>query len=175
MTPKELEDWLETEFLFEEPFLLAVSGRHPLARREHLDVQELATQKLLLLEDGHCLRDQALEVCRLFGANEKSEFRATSLETLRQMVAADVGITLLPSLSVQPPVPRSNNIRLLDFTGEGRPSRRIAMIWRRSSAMNDFLMELADQFKRLPQALFTLEALDAGSDAPALPGPALNG
>ena len=49
------------------------------------------------------------------------------------------------------------------------------MIWRRSSAMNDFLMDLADQFKRLPQALFTLEALDAGSDAPALPGPALNG
>ena len=170
-----IDDQLHAEFLFEEPFLLAVSGRHPLARREHLDVQELATQKLLLLEDGHCLRDQALEVCRLFGANEKSEFRATSLETLRQMVAADVGITLLPSLSVQPPVPRSNNIRLLDFTGEGRPSRRIAMIWRRSSAMNDFLMELADQFKRLPQALFTLEALDAGSDAPALPGPALNG
>jgi hypothetical protein len=96
-----IDDQLHAEFLFEEPFLLAVSGRHPLARREHLDVQELATQKLLLLEDGHCLRDQALEVCRLFGANEKSEFRATSLETLRQMVAADVGITLLPSLSVQ--------------------------------------------------------------------------
>ena len=133
-------------------------------------MQELATQKLLLLEDGHCLRDQALEVCRLFGANEKSEFRATSLETLRQMVAADVGITLLPSLSVQPPVPRSNNIRLLDFTGEGRPSRRIAMIWRRSSAMNDFLMELADQFKRLPQALFTLEAVNAAADTAALPG-----
>ncbi|KRG51474.1 LysR substrate-binding domain-containing protein [Stenotrophomonas beteli] len=171
-----IDDQLHAEFLFEEPFLLAVSGRHPLARREHLDVQELATQKLLLLEDGHCLRDQALEVCRLFGANEKSEFRATSLETLRQMVAADVGITLLPSLSVQPPVPRSNNIRLLDFTGEGRPSRRIAMIWRRSSAMNDFLMELADQFKRLPQALFTLDAVNAGvGDANALPGPALNG
>jgi LysR family hydrogen peroxide-inducible transcriptional activator len=158
-----IDDQLHAEFLFEEPFLLAVSGRHPLARREHLDVQELATQKLLLLEDGHCLRDQALEVCRLFGANEKSEFRATSLETLRQMVAADVGITLLPSLSVQPPVPRSNNIRLLDFTGEGRPSRRIAMIWRRSSAMNDFLMELADQFKRLPQALFTLDAVNAAA------------
>jgi len=76
---------------------------------------------------------------------------------------------------VQPPVPRSNNIRLLDFTGEGRPSRRIAMIWRRSSAMNDFLMELADQFKRLPQALFTLEAVNTAGDTAALPGPALNG
>ena len=156
------DDQLHAEFLFEEPFLLAVSGQHPLARRQHLDVQELSTQKLLLLEDGHCLRDQALAVCRLFGANEKSEFRATSLETLRQMVAADVGITLLPTLSVKPPVPRSENIRLLDFQGDDRPSRRIAMAWRRSSAMTGFLQQLAQQFKRLPQELFTLDNTDSG-------------
>ncbi len=156
------DDQLHAEFLFEEPFLLAVSGQHPLARRHHLDVQELSTQKLLLLEDGHCLRDQALAVCRLFGANEKSEFRATSLETLRQMVAADVGITLLPTLSVKPPVPRSENIRLLDFQGDDRPSRRIAMAWRRSSAMTGFLQQLAQQFKRLPQELFTLDNTDSG-------------
>lgn len=155
------DDQLHAEFLFEEPFLLAVSGQHPLARRHHLDVQELSTQKLLLLEDGHCLRDQALAVCRLFGANEKSEFRATSLETLRQMVAADVGITLLPTLSVKPPVPRSENIRLLDFQGDDRPSRRIAMAWRRSSAMTGFLQQLAQQFKRLPEGLFTLESSDS--------------
>ena len=155
------DDQLHAELLFEEPFLLAVSGQHPLARRHHLDVQELSTQKLLLLEDGHCLRDQALAVCRLFGANEKSEFRATSLETLRQMVAADVGITLLPTLSVKPPVPRSENIRLLDFQGDDRPSRRIAMAWRRSSAMTGFLQQLAQQFKRLPAGLFTLENTDS--------------
>ncbi len=154
------DDQLHAEFLFEEPFLLAVSQQHPLARRQHLDVQELSSQKLLLLEDGHCLRDQALAVCRLFGANEKSEFRATSLETLRQMVAADVGITLLPTLSVKPPVPRSDNIRLLDFSGDDRPSRRIAMAWRRSSAMTGFLEQLAQQFKRLPQGLFALESTD---------------
>ena len=155
------DDQLHAEFLFEEPFLLAVSGQHPLARRHHLDVQELSAQKLLLLEDGHCLRDQALAVCRLFGANEKSEFRATSLETLRQMVAADVGITLLPTLSVKPPVPRSENIRLLDFQGDDRPSRRIAMAWRRSSAMTGFLQQLAQQFKRLPEGLFVLENSDS--------------
>ncbi|NWF34261.1 DNA-binding transcriptional regulator OxyR [Stenotrophomonas sp. SAM-B] len=154
------DDQLHAEFLFEEPFLLAVSQQHPLARRQHLDVQELSSQRLLLLEDGHCLRDQALAVCRLFGANEKSEFRATSLETLRQMVAADVGITLLPTLSVKPPVPRSDNIRLLDFSGDDRPSRRIAMAWRRSSAMTGFLEQLAQQFKRLPQGLFALESTD---------------
>ncbi|MCX2919226.1 DNA-binding transcriptional regulator OxyR [Stenotrophomonas rhizophila] len=154
------DDQLHAEFLFEEPFLLAVSQQHPLARRQHLDVQELSSQKLLLLEDGHCLRDQALAVCRLFGANEKSEFRATSLETLRQMVAADVGITLLPTLSVKPPVPRSDNIRLLDFSGDDRPSRRIAMAWRRSSAMTGLLEQLAQQFKRLPQGLLALESTD---------------
>jgi LysR family hydrogen peroxide-inducible transcriptional activator len=160
------DDQLHAEFLFEEPFLLAVSGQHPLARRHHLDVQELSSQKLLLLEDGHCLRDQALAVCRLFGANEKSEFRATSLETLRQMVAADVGITLLPTLSVKPPVPRSENIRLLDFQGDDRPSRRIAMAWRRSSAMTGFLEQLAEQFKRLPQGLFSLDSNDSALAAP---------
>ncbi|WP_313346897.1 DNA-binding transcriptional regulator OxyR [Stenotrophomonas sp.] len=160
------DDQLHAEFLFEEPFLLAVSGQHPLARRHHLDVQELSSQKLLLLEDGHCLRDQALAVCRLFGANEKSEFRATSLETLRQMVAADVGITLLPTLSVKPPVPRSENIRLLDFKGDDRPSRRIAMAWRRSSAMTGFLEQLAEQFKKLPQGLFSLDSSDTALAPP---------
>ncbi|MDR6095691.1 LysR substrate-binding domain-containing protein [Stenotrophomonas sp. SORGH_AS_0321] len=171
-----LDDQLHTEFLFEEPFLLAVSAQHPLANRRQLDVQELSAQRLLLLEDGHCLRDQALEVCRLFGANEKSEFRATSLETLRQMVAADVGITLMPTLSVKPPVPRSDNIRLLDLVGDNPPSRRIAMAWRRSSAMNGFLEQLADQFKHLPVSLFTLSggpllpSRQAESDISALPG-----
>lgn len=159
-----IDDQLHTEFLFEEPFLLAVSSRHALAGRRQLDVQELSAQRLLLLEDGHCLRDQALEVCRMYGANEKSEFRATSLETLRQMVASDVGITLLPTLSVKPPVPRSDNIHLLELTGEGRPSRRIAMAWRRSSAMNGFLLQLADQFKQLPPALFALT--DGAGGAP---------
>lgn len=171
-----LDDQLHTEFLFEEPFLLAVSAQHPLANRRQLDVQELSAQRLLLLEDGHCLRDQALEVCRLFGANEKSEFRATSLETLRQMVAADVGITFMPTLSVKPPVPRSDNIRLLDLVGDNPPSRRIAMAWRRSSAMNGFLEQLADQFKHLPASLFTLSggpllpSRQAESDISVLPG-----
>lgn len=161
------DDTLYSEFLFEEPFLLAVSSKHPLAGRDHLDARELSTQRLLLLEDGHCLRDQALAVCRMFGANEKSEFRATSLETLRQMVAADVGITLLPTLAVKPPVPRSDSIHLLDFQGPGRPSRQVGMVWRRSSAMTDFLGQLARQFKQLPADLLTLDSSDRAAEAPA--------
>ncbi|WP_305806000.1 DNA-binding transcriptional regulator OxyR [Stenotrophomonas sp. YIM B06876] len=147
------DDQLHTEFLFEEPFVLAVPEGHPLAQRSSVHLNELADQRLLLLQDGHCLRDQALDVCHLAGALEKSEFQATSLETLRQMVAANVGITLLPLLAVKPPVARSENIHLLGFDGAPRPSRRIALVWRRSSAMNGFLEQLARLFQSLPDTL----------------------
>ncbi len=154
------DDQLHTEFLFEEQFLLAVPERHELAKRAALRLEDLADESLLLLEEGHCLRDQALDVCQLAGANEKSGFRATSLETLRQMVAANVGITLLPSLSVQPPVARSDNVHLLPFRGEA-PSRRIAMVWRRSSAMAGFLEKFAAIFTHLPHRLFDARAAAA--------------
>ncbi|MCD9005571.1 LysR family transcriptional regulator [Luteimonas sp. XNQY3] len=147
------DEALHAEFLFEEPFLLAVSDQHPLAARERLSLQELSSQKLLLLEDGHCMREQALDVCRLSGAGEHAEFRATSLETLRQMVAANVGVTLLPVLATRPPVAPSPHLRLLDFS-DTRPTRRIALVWRRSSAMHAFLLELAGVLRDLPPALF---------------------
>jgi len=150
------DEQLHAEFLFEEPFVLAAPEGHPLAAHATLAMGDLADERLLLLQDGHCLRDQALDVCHLAGALEKSEFQATSLETLRQMVAANVGVTLLPMLAVKPPVARSENIRLLGFTGEDAPSRRIAMVWRRSSAMGDFLQQLAGIFQRLPPDLLAL-------------------
>ena len=169
------DDQLHTEFLFEEPFVLAVPESHPLAQRGSLTLAELSHQQLLLLEDGHCLREQALDVCRLSGANEKSEFRATSLETLRQMVAADVGITLLPTLAVKPPVARSPNIHLLGFS-DSHPSRRIAMVWRKSSAMSGFLQVFAQVFRELPPGLFQPDApvpatptVDVAPPAPSPP------
>ena len=168
------DDQLHTEFLFEEPFVLAVPESHPLAQRGSLTLAELSHQQLLLLEDGHCLREQALDVCRLSGANEKSEFRATSLETLRQMVAADVGITLLPALAVKPPVARSPNIHLLGFS-DSHPSRRIAMVWRKSSAMSGFLQVFAQVFRELPPGLFQpdapVPAAPTADVAPPAPSP----
>jgi LysR family hydrogen peroxide-inducible transcriptional activator len=148
------DDQLHAEFLFEEPFVLAVPETHPLAKKESLSLKDLAHERLLLLEDGHCLRDQALDVCALAGTGERSGFQATSLETLRQMVAANVGVTLLPTLAVKPPVARSENIHLLGFR-DSKPSRQIAMVWRRSSAMADFLQQFAQVFRELPQELFT--------------------
>ncbi len=146
------EDWLECEPLFEEPFLLAVPAGHPLAGKHDLTLSQLSDQHLLLLEDGHCLRDQALEVCALAGAGEKEGFRATSLETLRQMVSAGVGLTLLPMLAVKPPVPPSDSLRLVVFR-DPPPTRRLAMVWRRSSARSGFLRDLADVLRDLPPGL----------------------
>ena len=158
------DEQLHHEFLFEERFVLAVPEQHRLADRRALGMDELASENLLLLEDGHCLRQQTLDVCELAGAHERTEFRATSLETLRQMVAANVGITLLPALAVQPPVAHPRGIRLLDFS-DARPSRRIALFWRRSSAMSGFLGQLADAFRALPPDL-----LDAPARPPGKPG-----
>ena len=144
---------LHEEFLFEEPFVLAVPKDHPFTKRAQLKISDLADETLLLLDDGHCLRDQALDVCHLAGANEKSGFRATSLETLRQMVAANVGITLLPTLAVKPPVPVSNDIALLRFKDAAVPSRRIGLLWRKSSSLAPFLMEFANLLRSLPKNL----------------------
>ena len=154
------DEQLHVEFLFEEPFVLAVPRTHPLAKRSTLSLHDLAHERLLLLEDGHCLRDQALDVCTLAGSGERNGFRATSLETLRQMVAANVGITLLPTLSVKPPVAHSEDIHLLRFR-DSHPSRRIGMVWRRSSAMAGFLLKLADVFRSLPKALLKPDAVAA--------------
>jgi LysR family hydrogen peroxide-inducible transcriptional activator len=162
------DDRLHAEFLFEEPFVLAVPRGHELAQREALKVEDLADRALLLLEDGHCLREQALDVCHLAGSTERTGFRATSLETLRQMVAADVGITLLPSLAVKPPVPRSENLALVPFAGRP-PSRRIALAWRRTTAMAPFLQRLAGVIAELPAALLTADPAAATLTPAAAP------
>jgi len=144
---------LHQQRLFTEDFVLAVPADHPLAARKGLvDLSVLATENVLLLEEGHCLRDQALAVCQLAGASERAGFRATSLETLRQMVAAGVGITLLPELAVQPPVPPSDDVRILHFA-EPVPRREIAMFWRSSTAYPDFLPKLAAVVADLPSDL----------------------
>ncbi len=146
------EPHLHAEFLFEEPFLLAVPGDHPLAKRDTLHLDELGRHNLMLLEDGHCLRDQALDVCRLSGARENTEFRATSLETLRQMVVAGAGITLLPMLAIKGQPQVTENIHLLDFV-DSHPSRQIGLLWRKTSAMAPLLLQVAEVCRRLPPQL----------------------
>jgi len=146
------EDWLESRILFEEPFVLAVPESHPLASKRAVGMDDLSNQELLLLEDGHCLRDQALEVCQLAGAHEKLDFHATSMETLRHMVAANAGITLMPTLSIKPPLAATDNLVTRPFHQPG-PKRTIAMVWRKSSALANFLDELAEIFAGIDREL----------------------
>ena len=107
---------------------------------------------MLLLADGHCLRNHALEVCTLAGAHERVDFHATSMETLRQMVSADVGITLMPILAVKPPVAMTSNMTLIPFKAPA-PSRTIALVWRSSSPLGRLMKSLAACLKALPENL----------------------
>jgi LysR family hydrogen peroxide-inducible transcriptional activator len=124
---------LESRELYREPFLVALPERHPLAAHETLRVADLEGETLLLLEDGHCLRDQALEVCARAGVREPQDFRATSLETLRQMVATGAGVTLLPELAVRGAYRSARGVALRPFARPA-PVRRVGAVWRKSSA-----------------------------------------
>lgn len=152
------DEGLEVEPLFEEPFVLALPDQHPLASKEQITMRDLNGAELLLLEEGHCMREHALEVCALADAHERVDFHATSMETLRQMVAADVGITLMPILAIKPPMATTANVEIRYFQ-EPAPRRTIALVWRSSSALSAFLVELTACLKDLPPDL-----LEPGSD-----------
>ncbi|MBL8510210.1 MAG: LysR family transcriptional regulator [Betaproteobacteria bacterium] len=149
------DDSLQAEFLFQEPFFLAVHQDNRLAKAQQITPDDLIGENLLLLDEGHCLRDQALQVCRLSGAIERSGFRATSLETLRHMVSAKVGMTLLPALTVYPPAQTVPGLVLVPFE-EPVPHRRIALVWRRSSALTAFFDQLAPLLRNIPAEAFSI-------------------
>ncbi len=132
------EDNLKQHKLYTENFYFAVSRNHPKAGKKSVRLADLDNEQVLLLEDGHCLRDQALEVCQSHNAVENTNFRATSIETLRQMVAADVGITLMPELAIGS---RTGPVRYLPFSGEP-PHRDIGLCWRGSSTRGELLGEV---------------------------------
>jgi LysR family hydrogen peroxide-inducible transcriptional activator len=119
--------------LFEEPFWLGLPPGHALARKQSVLEADLEGERVLLLDEGHCLREQALSVCRKAGARTSAggDFRATSIETLRHMVAAGMGVTLLPALAVAPDEERRSGILVRPFA-RGGPARRMALCWRRT-------------------------------------------
>jgi LysR family transcriptional regulator, hydrogen peroxide-inducible genes activator len=120
---------LKYEALFEEPFLAATAPGKPLAKRKQLKLMDLAGEEILLLEDGHCLRDQALDLCNKIDAREITGFRATSLETLRQMIASGIGTTLIPQLATLGKIPDQNSVAYIPFE-QPQPSREIVLAYR---------------------------------------------
>jgi LysR family hydrogen peroxide-inducible transcriptional activator len=132
---------LEREELARDPFVLAVPRAHPLAKTTGpAQLDELGGASVLLLDDGHCLRDQALAVCSLAGT-EELDFRATSLSTLSQMVAAGVGITLLPRLAV--PTESRHAALAVRPLADPRAYRTLGLVWRRTSPLGPALKEIA--------------------------------
>ncbi len=138
------EDNLRQAKLYTESFYFAASRHHPKAAKKSVSVDDLDHEQVLLLEDGHCLRDQALEVCHSHNAVENTNFRATSIETLRQMVAANVGITLMPELAI---TSRSGPVRYLPFRDDD-PHRDIGLCWRASSTRVELLDQLAEVLRK---------------------------
>jgi LysR family transcriptional regulator, hydrogen peroxide-inducible genes activator len=127
-----VQEGVESRPLYEEAFTVALPNHHPLADKSTIKVADLKGQTLLLLEDGHCLRDQALEVCSRVDVREAEDFRATSLETLRQMVVAGLGLTLLPELAVESPFGSQRGLTIRQF-GKPVPTRTVGAVWRKSS------------------------------------------
>jgi LysR family hydrogen peroxide-inducible transcriptional activator len=127
-----------------DPFVVALPKGHPLARKKRIHRDDLDGVDVLLLDDGHCFRSQALSICAQSGARE-GEVRATSLATLVQMVSAGIGITLLPQIAVSVEN-RRGDLEVRSFAPP-IPSRTIALIWRPQSPLTEAFAALTASFR----------------------------
>lgn len=122
---------LETITLGEDHILAAMCEGHRLAKVEQIERAELTQEPLLLMEDGHCLRSHALKACRLSKAGYNEVFQGTSLNTLMQMAAGGIGVTLLPEIAVPMEITPGSGLVARRIAGD--PSRSIALAWRQGS------------------------------------------
>lgn len=123
---------VETKQLFSDPFLLATPNGHPLGARDSVRSADLKGEGLLLLEDGHCLREHALDACKLRDSDVLVPYQATSLTTVVQMVAGGIGVTLLPQMAVLADVAPASEVNITPFEGGG-VARDIGLMWRRKT------------------------------------------
>ena len=124
-------DDLDTVTLFEDEFLLCLPPGHKMEALAQVRQRQLKGENLLLLEEGHCLRDHALEACSLEKGDTNIVYQGTSLHTLVQMVANGLGMTLLPAMSVDADVLGETHLTLKHFSNEN-VSRQIGMAWRKT-------------------------------------------
>ena len=140
--PYSLRD-METVTLFEDEFVLCMPPGHALEKLKSVRQKQLRGEALLLLEEGHCLRDHALEACELRSAETSVVYQGTSLHTLVQMVAGGLGLTLLPAMAVAGDVLGDTGLPLRRFSSE-KVCRRIGMAWRKSDPRRDEYRILAE-------------------------------
>lgn len=134
-------DGIVAKPLFRDRFLIATSSNDTDILTSPMTQESVALERLLLLEEGHCLRDQALAVCTSVKQRQLVNYGATSMTTLLQMVSHGMGLTLIPEIAVRTEASR-NNVRILAFA-DPEPSREIGLIWRRQSERRDDFEALA--------------------------------
>lgn len=137
---------LHVEPILSDAFVLAVPEGHRLASREWARAGDLAAEEVLLLDDGHCLREQTHRICQTAGACELGDFRATSLPTLMQMVSTGVGVTLLPEMAVRGDAPAPHDLVIVPFE-ESNLGRTIALAWRPSTPHTEAFERLTASLK----------------------------
>jgi LysR family hydrogen peroxide-inducible transcriptional activator len=135
---------VETVILFDDPFVVGLPRAHPLAKQVRIKPQRLWRENLLLLKDGHCLRDHALAACHLADRHITEGFEATSLPTLVQMVDNGLGTTLLPILAINAGLLTGTNLVTRPLIGE-KPKRKIGLIWRDHTARREEFCLLAKE------------------------------
>jgi LysR family hydrogen peroxide-inducible transcriptional activator len=127
----------------DEPFALVCESTHPLAQTDELRADALRELQLLLMEEGHCFRDQALEVCSRSGAVQRTDIEAASISTLVRLVEAGLGPTLLPLSALKTELSGQSDVVARLFAGE-QPTRRLALAWRASSSRHGLMRRITD-------------------------------
>lgn len=136
----------------EERFLAAVPAGHPLAAKAVVDEADLAGVRVLLLEDGHCLRERALSLCAIAGAREDRDFRASALHTLVQMVEAGEGLTLLPEIAVEVECRGATHVVVRPVSTSEPAGRRLGLAWRAQSERGEEYRVLAAEWRERLEA-----------------------
>jgi LysR family transcriptional regulator, hydrogen peroxide-inducible genes activator len=124
---------VETMEIAEDPIVVAMPRNHPLGHHEVVSRDDLAREQLLLIEDGHCLRSHSLQACRILDPVRNEVFQATSLRTLVQMVAAELGITLMPQIAVDSELASTRNVVIRPLSPD-KPFRTLVLAWRLTSS-----------------------------------------
>jgi LysR family hydrogen peroxide-inducible transcriptional activator len=124
---------VETMEIAEDPIVVAMPRNHPLGRHKVVSPDDLAREQLLLIEDGHCLRSHSLQACRIVDPVRNEVFQATTLRTLVQMVAAELGITLMPQIAVDSELAATRNVVIRPLSPD-KPFRTLVLAWRPTSS-----------------------------------------
>ena len=144
--PYDTED-LCTDVIMEDEFMFACNRSHSLAGADEVSLEALAGEQLMLLEEGHCLRGHTLDACGMGDKRARAQFEASSLHTLVQMVAAGIGVTLIPRLAVDAHITQGTGISLSQLSAPA--CRQIGLAWRRTSFRTEDFRLLADTLREL--------------------------